>query len=199
MRSTDVDDANDNHAFLMKIIERYYTVACETIRKFDPNHLIFGDIINAQTPPPDDIVSLITAYTDVFAYQFYGEYDEQSPILDRWSKLTGKPLFHADSSFSVPYKEMPNPIGKECSDQETRARQFLDFATRAFSRSDFIGWNWCGWMDSWASWKKERQHTGLQDPFGGYNHPMPETMAQFGAQLYKYGLGKCVPESTASL
>jgi hypothetical protein len=192
--SVDVDDVDDNHAFLIKILEQYYTVACETIRAFDPNHMIFGDIINAQTPPPDDVVALIAGYTDVVAYQFYGGYDEQVHILDRWSKLTGKPLFHADSSFSVAYEEMPNPIGAVCPDQKTRARRFMDFATRAFQRPDFIGWNWCGWVDSWESWRKARQHTGLQDPFGEYDHPITETMARFGSKLFEYGLGKKAPE-----
>jgi hypothetical protein len=179
-----VEDGGDNRVFLLDIVERYYNVACGAIRKFDPNHLILGDIINAQTPPPDDLVSLITRHTDLLAYQFYGTYDEQSHILDRWSKLTGKPLFHADSCFSVPCKEMPAPIGAVCPNQEVRAHRFLDFATRVFARPDFIGWNWCGWVDAWSAWKKVRQHSGLQDPFGRYHHPMPETMARFGAKLY---------------
>jgi hypothetical protein len=193
-KAAGIADAADNHAFLMDILERYYTVACRAIRDCDPNHLIFGDIINAQTPPTDDVVSLIAGHMDLVAYQFYGGYDEQSPVLDRWSKLTGKPLFHADSTFCVPYAQMPAPIGAVCPDQVTRARRFSDFATRAFARPDFIGWNWCGWVDAWAAWKKVRQHSGLQDPFGRYHHPMPETMAQFGSQLYDYALGLKRPE-----
>ncbi len=189
LKSAGLEDADDNRAFLMRIVERYYTVACAAIRKYDPNHLIFGDILNAQTAAPDEIVSLIAGHTDLIAYQFYGRYDEQSHTLDQWSKLTGKALFHADSCFSVPYKEMPAPMGALCPGQEARARAMFDFATRAFSRPDFVGWNWCGWVDAWAAWKTKRQHSGLQDPFGRYHHPMPETMARFGSQLYVYGQG----------
>ena len=108
-------------------------------------------------------------------------------ILDHWSKLTGKPLFHADTCFSVPYRQMPAPIGAVCPDQETRARRFLNSASRSLSRPDVIGYNWCGWMDMWAEWRDERQHSGLQNPFGRYHDPMPETMARFGAQLYQLG------------
>ncbi len=198
VKTAGIDDRDDNNAFLMRILEQYYTVACMTIRKLDPNHLIFGDILNANTGTHDDIVSLVSRYTDVITYQFYGRYDEQKAILDRWSKLSGKPLFHADSCFSVPYQEMPTPLGVICPDQETRAQSFLDFASRAFSRPDFIGWHWCGWMDAWASWRKLRQHSGLQDPFGRYHHPMPETMAQFGSMLYDYGLGRKDPEKERS-
>jgi hypothetical protein len=188
-----IQDHEDNLAFLMRIYEQYYTVACNAVRQFDPNHLILGDPINANTPPPDDIVSLVARFTDVIAYQYFGDYDDQSAILDRWSRITGKPLFNTDSCFCVPNKEMPNPAGVVCSDQTIRAYRFLDFATRAFSRTDFIGWHWCGWVDAWEAWRKIRQHSGLQDPFGNYHHPMSETMASFGSQLYDYGLGKKEP------
>jgi hypothetical protein len=185
-----VDDADDNRLFLMDIMKRYYRVAHAKIRKFDSNHLIFGDIINAETPPPDEVVSLIARHSDLVAYQYYGTYDEKCRLLDRWSKLTGKPLFDVDSSFSFSNQEMPAPLGSVCPDQEVRAGRFLDFATRAFSRPDFIGWNWCGWVDAWSAWAKARQHTGLQDPFGRYHRPMPETMAKFGSRLYECGSAK---------
>ena len=190
--SREIGDGEDNMAFLLDILQQYYKVAYATIRKYDSNHLIFGDIINAQTPPPDEVVSLMTGYSDVVTYQFYGDYDEQVRLIDRWSEMSGKPLFHADSSFSVPYKEMPNPIGAVCPDTATRANRFIDFATRAFPRHDFIGWNWCGWMDAWEQWKPQRQHSGLQDPFGNYHHPMPEAMSWFGSRLYDFGRNRNV-------
>lgn len=190
LKSADIDDADDNRAFLLKILHQYYTVACAAIRRVDANHLIFGDILNAQTNTPDEVVSLVSGYSDLIAYQSYSAYDEHSPILDRWSRLAGKPLFHADTSFCVPYEQMPDPIGALCADQETRAESFYDSVSRSLSRPDVIGWNWCGWMDMWAAWKSDRQHTGLQDPFGRFHDPMPETMARFGNRLYEYGLGE---------
>lgn len=189
LRSPEIDDAADNRAFLLKIIDRYYKVACTAIRRVDPNHLIFGDILNAQTGTPDEIVSLVSKHTDLVAYQTYSPFDEHRPLLDQWSRLSGKPLYHADTSFCVPYEQMPDPIGSICADQESRAQSFNDSASRSFSRTDVIGWNWCGWMDMWAEWKPDRQHTGLQDPFGRYHHPMPETMKRFGDELYDYALG----------
>lgn len=189
-----VDDANDNLAFLERIVDRYYTVACGAVREFDTNHLIFGDPFNANNGVPGEIISVAAKHTDLTAYQYYTEYDEQSAIMDRWSKLTGKPLFHTDSCFSVPYEEMPAPMGTVCPDQETRAQRTLDFASRAFSRPDFVGWHWCGWVDMWSGWKSDRQHSGLQDPFGRYHHPMPETLARIGSDLYEFGQGTKILE-----
>lgn len=194
LKSDAVDDVVDNRTFLLKIMDQYYTVACAAIRRVDPNHLILGDILNAQTGTPDEVVSLVSKHTNLVAYQTYSQYDEHKALLDRWSRVSGKPLYHADTSFCVPYEQMPDPIGALCPDQESRAQRFYESASRSLSRPDVIGWNWCGWMDMWAAWKSDRQHTGLQDPFGRYHEPMPEVMADFGRQLYEYGLGNEVPK-----
>lgn len=59
-------------------------------------------------------------------------------------------------------------------------------ARRAFARSEFVGWNWCGWMDSWKTYPGQeiRQHGGLQDPFGQHCEPMVETLARFSVEMY---------------
>jgi hypothetical protein len=189
-KSAEIDDAKDNRVFLLKILEQYYSVANSAVRKFDPNHMIFGDTLNANIGAPDEVVATIARHTDLIAYQFYGEYDAHVALLDRWSKLTGKPFFHADAAFTVQSEEMPAPIGAVTPNQETRAERFQYFASQAFARPDFIGWHWCGWVEMWKGWKPDRQHPGLQDPFGNYRHPMPETMNEFGTHIYDYGLGK---------
>ncbi len=188
-----IDDHDDNHAFMLQIYDQYYRVTTRAIRDNDPNHLLFGDPINANTGTTDDIISLVVKHTDLLSYQHYGPYDEQKPILDHWSELTGRPIFNTDSNFTAVGDHMPDPVGWICKDQQTRADYFLDFASRAIARPDFLGWNWCGWVDAWKEWKPVQQHNGLQDPFGNYHDPMPETMSLFGSQLYSYALGKRRP------
>lgn len=189
-KSENIDDAEDNRAFLLQILDQYYSVANAAVRKFDPNHMIFGDTLNANIGVPDDVLETIARHTDLIAYQFYGEYDDHVELLDHWSELTGKPLFHADAGFTVQSEEMPAPMGAVTPNQKVRAERFHYFASQAFARPDFVGWHWCGWVEMWKGWKADRQHPGLQDPFGNYRHPMPETMNEFGTHIYDYGLGK---------
>ena len=189
----EIDDAEDNHDFMLDIYEKYYQVTCQAIRGKDPNHLLFGDPLNANTGTTDDIVNLVARHTDLISFQYYGPYDEQDQILDHWYKLSGKPLFNTDSNFTAVSDNMPNPVGWICKDQKTRAAYFLDYATRAFCRPFFVGWNWCGWVDGWESWRTVQQHNGLQDPFGNYHHPLPKVMARFGSRLYEYALGRREP------
>jgi hypothetical protein len=41
-------------------------------------------------------------------------------------------------------------------------------------------------MDSWKTYpgQEERQHSGLQDPYGRYYRPMVETLSRFSVGMY---------------
>jgi hypothetical protein len=59
----------------------------------------------------------------------------------------------------------------------------------AFARSDFVGWDWCGWMDLWEEAARPgKQHSGVQDPFGVF-YPIQQAMAEFSAQMYDVASG----------
>jgi hypothetical protein len=193
----EVDPANakereDNAHFLQLVVDRYYTVAVEAIRRYDRHHLILGDKLNGNTNMPDDAVALAGEHMDLIFYQWYATYEDQKERLDLWSTITGKPLFNGDASFSTPNVSMPNPLGPQYATQEQRAAAFTDFAESAFSRPDFVGWSWCGWMDSWATVPRQmaRQHSGLQDPFGNLHEPMVEAMTGFSRRIYDVARGK---------
>jgi hypothetical protein len=177
-------EAADNLAFLARVVDRYYTVAVAAIRKYDRNHMIVGDKLNANTDPQDALVKLAGRHMDLVFYQMYGHWEEQKPLLDRWSRLTGRPMFNGDSSYALPYKEMPNPYGPHCRDQQERARRFREFGENAFARPDFVGWSWCGWIDGLSSHQKEKQHSGVQDPWGRCYQPLTGAMASFSARMY---------------
>jgi len=176
----------DDESSLIQVVDRYYSVAVEAIRRVDPNHMIFGDKLNGNLGVPDSIVALAGKHMDLVFYQYYAYHNVQEPILDRWSATTGKALFNGDSSYSVPDEMMPGSLGPQCATQKERARHSLDFAHRAFSRPDFVGWSFCGWMDSWKTHprQEEIQHSGLQDPFGNYYQPMADAFARFAVEMY---------------
>ena len=53
-----------------------------------------------------------------------------------------------------------------------------------FARPCYVGWNWCGWMDSWKDLQDSKQHGGLQTPFGESHEPMRKAIAEFSATMY---------------
>lgn len=188
--ATDIEnkkEQDDNFKFLLKIIDQYYKVAVSTVKKLDPNHIILGDKLNGNTDTPSEIIQITSRYTDVVYFQMFGHYEDQKPYMDKCSKISNKPIYNGDGSFSVPSEKMPHPNGPHCKNQEERAKVTVDFATRSFSRADFVGWDHCGWFDHWNTYRgqQDRQMPGLQDPFGNYHKPMIEAFSKIQTLKYK--------------
>jgi hypothetical protein len=182
-------EKGDNLAFLTRVVDQSYRVICATIRRYDPNHLIFGDKLNGNTYfLPDDLIRLGGEHFDVAFYQFYGSLDEHVDLIERLYRLTGNPVFCGDSSVSTPDPRMPDPMGPQYPTQEERAAAFRELFWNTFSRPDFVGWNWCGWVDSWLERQPDKQHSGIQDPFGSF-YPIAAAMREFSAAMYDIAIG----------
>ncbi len=181
-------ETRDNTVFLLKVVERYYQVALDSIRRYDPNHLFFGDKLNGNTDTADTVVGVTSRFTDLVFYQAYGRYGWVEPSLDRWSRISGKPLFNGDGSYGTPGEHMPRPYGPLAADQRERAQWTREHAEKAFSRPDFVGWSYCGLIDSWTSLserKQLRQHAGMMTPTGEFHGPMRDVVREIGDRLYE--------------
>ncbi len=189
-----VDETNEkelwgNAEFLLEVVDRYYETAVRAIRHCDETHMILGNTLNGNTGVPGEIVRLAGKHMDLVFHQFYGRYTEQAAMLDKYAELTGKEVFNGDSAYSVPDEHMRNPYGSHCRDREERAEWFLEFVTQAFARQEFVGWNRCGRMDSWEERQVNKQHSGIQDPFGQKYEPITRAMADFGGRMYSITRG----------
>ena len=171
-RLSNAEETRDNTKFLQAVVEKYYQMARDAIRRHDPNHLFVGDKINANTDSIDTVLPITSKYTDVIFYQAYARYEVQQPALDRWSAITDKPKINGDSAFTMVTETMPRPYGPIADNLEQRAAWTEEFFRKAFARPDFVGWHYCGLIDASqkVARKQDRQHSGLLD---GYGNPYP--------------------------
>ena len=186
-----VDETNevemeDNAQFLFLIVDMAYKTQTEAVRRVDSNHLIFGDKINGNADTRDEIIEIAGKYFDLIYYGLYGLADGHIELMDRWSELTDRPFFSADCGINTPSRQMPDPFGPHAPTQEIRAEWTYEALDRCFSRSDFVGWGQCGWLDQLHVGEASpgMQHGGLQDPFGNYHLPMLRMMSHFSSTMY---------------
>ncbi len=168
-----MNETRDNTKFLHRVVDRYYQTARDAIRRYDTNHMFFGDKIHANTDSLDTVLPITAKYTDVVFYQMYARYEVQEPGLDRWSRLVNKPFINGDSAFTMVADTMPRPYGPIADNLEQRADWTEEFFRKAFARPDFVGWHYCGLIDASqrVARKQDRQHSGLLD---GYGEPYPD-------------------------
>ena len=179
----------DNTVFLNRTVDRYYEVVTEVIRRHDPNHMIFGDKLNGNTDVSDDLLKVVAKHCDILFWQHYANSDEHRALLNRGARVTGVPQMNGDASLSSPDEYVTNPLGPHYETQEERAMAYRGLMRDCYARTDFLGWDWCGWLDRWEVVQPMRQHSGVQDAFGNY-HPIVGEMKGFSEEMYQVALGR---------
>jgi len=187
---TDLSNGNeirDNVEFLKICVDRYYQVAKDAIRRYDPNHLFVGDKLHANTDSVDTVLPVTSKYTDMVMYQMYAQYDIQKIGLDRWSKVVDKPFLNGDAAYSMSMDDMPWPFGPIANSLEQRAAWTREFMEKAFARPEFVGWHYCGIIDTSTKNrnKTDRQHAGLVSQFGVPYALLQKAIKETSKELYK--------------
>ncbi len=191
---TDLSNANetrDNVVFLQKAVANYYQGARDAIRRYDPNHMFFGDKLHANTDSLDTVLPVTSRLTDVVFYQMYGRYEVQKPGLDRWAQAVDMPTINGDSAFTMITDTMPRPYGPVADNLEQRIAWTVEFFRSAFARPEFVGWHYCGLIDAsnQVPRKQARQHSGLLDGRGKKYPGLQEAIAECGARMYQVATG----------
>jgi len=184
-------ETRDNIEFLHRVVAKYYQTARDAIRRYDSNHLFFGDKVNANTDAMDTVLPIVSRYTDVVFYQMYGRYEVQQPSLDRWAQRVDKPVINGDSAFTMITDAMPRPYGPVADTLPERIDWTVEFFQNAFARPEFVGWHYCGLIDAsnLVPRKQARQHSGLLD---GYGEPYPglkEAVKACADKMYRTASG----------
>lgn len=181
------EEKNDNHEFMLKCVERYYSVTKKSLFKYDSNHLFFGDKLNGNTDSLEKVINLVAKYVDVIFYQNFGEYTNQKKLLDKFVGDVNLPFLNGDAGFGVSYEMMPAPWGPNYKSQKERAEMLLKCCENLFSRPEFIGWHICGIIDTWKTMptKEKNQHQGLMTVKGKYYKEMEIVVKNISKNLYK--------------
>jgi hypothetical protein len=191
---TDYDnprEIDDNTAFLRDCVDAYYRKAKEALRRYDTNHMFFGDKINGNSDTIGAVLDITTKYTDLVFYQIYGRYAEQAAMMDQWTGRVGMPFLNGDSAYSFTCDVMPSPYGPHARDQAQRAEWLREFSDQSFARPDFVGWHICGTIDTWSSMdgKDAKQHSGLMTATGEYYPELEVAIQDLSARMYEIAEG----------
>ncbi|MYB16808.1 MAG: hypothetical protein F4X41_07235 [Chloroflexi bacterium] len=181
------DETRDNTVFLQRVVDRYYRTARDAITRHDPNHLFFGDKLNANTDSLDTVLPVTARHTDVLFYQMYGRYAAQQPGLERWAEKVDLPVVNGDSAYTMITADMPRPYGPVADDLGQRRDWTVEFFRAAFARPEFVGWHYCGLVDApnRIARKRGRQHSGLIDGFGEPYPLLREALSDCADELYR--------------
>ena len=127
-------DSEAGRKELSALASKYYKTTYEAIRRYDKNHLIFGDRYEANAPIADEVVIAALPYVDVLAFQ-----DFRDPVkhLREWHIKTAKPVLLADA---------PKMKWQTVKGEFTRnnGKWYAETLAQLFENPGCIGFHLCG-------------------------------------------------------
>jgi hypothetical protein len=180
-------EKQDNEAFTLRCVDRYYAVSKAALRKVDSKHLFLGDKLNGNTDNLEKVLEIAAKYVDVIVYQYYGPLEDQEALLDKLVPKVNVPFMNGDIGFSSPSEMIPNPYGPHAKDQAQRAAWLHESVLSCFSRPEFIGWHMCGIIDTWKTMpsKEKDQHQGIMTVTGEFYPEMEEAVKEISSEMYQ--------------
>lgn len=159
-------EGNDSNArdlaFLRMIAREYFRVLGTANRRFDADHLIFGDRFTFQTAVPEVIEEMLP-YVDAIAIQPRYQPGFPKREFDRVHKLSGKPIVICD--FAIRFKDGEKNVRgwKPQEDPKIAGERYAAYVREAMATPYIIGAFWCNPIDSKPGFKKTGIKQGLFD------------------------------------
>ncbi|MEM7783078.1 MAG: beta-agarase [Planctomycetota bacterium] len=139
--------------FLRLIAREYFRVIGEANRKFDPDHLIFGDRFAFNTYDPI-VVSEMLPWVDAIAIQppFWGPFPRKR--LDQIHDFTKKPILLCD--FAIRFDDGKKDIRSfnKVKNSMSAGQEYTTYVKAAFDSGYILGVFWCNPVDSSKSFGK---------------------------------------------
>lgn len=156
------DDNSRDKAFLRLIAREYFRVIGGAQRKYDPEHLIFGDRFGFNTLVPEVLEEMLP-YVDGIAIQppFWAPFPKAK--LDEIHQLTGKPIILCD--FAIRFKDGDKDVRmwKLAENSEMAGKQYSDYLKAALKTDYIVGVFWCNPVDTSKGFGK----SGVKQGFFG--------------------------------
>ena len=150
----------DMVAFVREMARQWYRVWHNSIRKYDPNHLILGDRITTHFQIiPTYILDVMEPYVDLLSTNMMGSahqlIDNLRDVLTHWTK----PILVGDVGARV-FDGSRRSGAKLGSDEEV-GQFYWDHMKLGVEHPLFIGLAWCGY------WETTNHHSGVRDGVTG--------------------------------
>ncbi len=145
------NELRDLIAFMRRICNEWYKVYTETVRKYDPNHLILGDRNTTHLSPLADFaVSIMGKYVDVVSINAMGPIDTLYELMEQVTLYWDGPLLLGDTGAAV-YDGRQPKSGYMCRNLKEYEELYRGLMEAGLSHPQLVGFGWCGYYETPSS------------------------------------------------
>lgn len=156
---------------LKALAKQYYKTIHDAIRKYDANHLIFGDRYEANQPIAMEVIEEALPYVDVLSFQ-----DFRDPVthLEEWYNKTGKPVLLADAA-RIKWQTEPGEFTRN------NGQWYTDTLHELYKQDGCIGFHLCG-----AYQRNKARRYGLLDEYENPDVENVKLIQSANEQVHKW-------------
>lgn len=139
----------DKEAFLQRICEQWHRLYHDTIRKYDPNHLILGDrnTLHLQPAPAPWAFHIMRRYLDVLSVNVMGPPHLVYGVLEAATRHWDGPILLADTGAGI-YTGGRVKAGYQARDLAEFEEVYSGMMKMSVEHPQIIGFGWCGWYET---------------------------------------------------
>jgi hypothetical protein len=135
----------DDVEFLALIARRYYSLATQTVREYDPEHLILADRYLV-SDHPELVLKEALPYIDILSLQPW-RISFEPELFDKLHEFTGKPILICDHQSSFYTDAYPKTMWQQLPDETSAAAAYANYLPDAFTKPYIIGYHRCQYID----------------------------------------------------
>lgn len=145
----DITD-EDRQAFLAFVVDRYFRIVSQAIKKYDPNHLFLGSRFYGKNMEEPVIFRAAGPYLDVVSVNYYHAWTPDRARMEMWSRESGKPILVTEFYAKGMDSGLPNKTGAGwlVKTQRDRGLFYQNYALGMLESKVCVGWHWFKYADN---------------------------------------------------
>jgi len=177
--------------FVHEAYRHFLEVTVQSIRRYDPNHLILG-MRYGNLNISDDVIEMAKLY-DVFSFNRY-TYTLPREKLDHVYNLLDMPILVGEFHFGVPGRGLYPGLIK-VPDQQARGSAYRNYVENAFAHPGIVATFWYRWRDDPVTGRDigENYNIGMVDVMGLMYRDLINAVIQTHEEIYKVHEGEQPP------
>jgi hypothetical protein len=168
----------------------------QSLEEHDPNHLTLG--IRFGQEAGNEILELCKDVFDVFSFNCYDLYPRKE-MLDRFTEVTGKPLFIGEYHFGTVDRGMAQSLW-QVNSQEERGVAYRYYTEKAYDHPGLIGTSWFQWCDQDLTGRGndgENYNCGLVDVTDRPYSLLVDAVSETATRIFEIHSGNLAPVDRA--
>ncbi len=178
--------AEDNLAWLGRVMDRYYEVTTRAIRRHDPNHLCLGSRIHGGGKAIPEVIRAAGSHLDVISINYYGHWTPSREWMKMWAGAGRKPFLITEWYVKGEDTGLENEAGAGwiVRTQADRGRFYQNWTLTLLQSKHCVGWHWFKYRDDGRGESKFPSNKGMVSAAFEPYAPLVEQMRQLNSNAY---------------